>query len=128
MFIEQIKSVFMHKGENVIDVNIKAFNLGYEYFKEHYPLNNQFEIDKTSEPRALTSGNDAIAKGALDCGLKFYAGYPITPATKIMEITAKELPKLGGWTSRWMMKLQLSVLYWEPGLSLMSEMINLSVC
>ncbi len=58
---------------------------------------------------------------------KFYAGYPITLATKIMEVAAKELPKLGGWTSRWMMKLQLSVLYWEPGLSLMSEMINLSV-
>jgi 2-oxoglutarate ferredoxin oxidoreductase subunit alpha len=58
----------------------------------------RFEIDKNSEPRALTSGNDAIAKGAMDCGLKFFAGYPITPATKIMEIAAKELPKLGGWT------------------------------
>ena len=141
MFVDQIKSVFVHKGDHVIDVNIKAFNLGYEYFKEHYPLNNQFEIDKSSEPRALTSGNDAIAKGALDCGLKFFAGYPITPATRIMEIAAKELPKLGGWTLQmedeiaaigavlgaWFAGKRAMTATSGPGLSLMSEMINLSV-
>jgi len=141
MFVDQIKSVFSHKGEHVIDVNIKAFNLGYEYFKEHYPLNNKFEIDKKSEPRALTSGNDAIAKGALDCGLKFFAGYPITPATKIMEIAAKELPTLGGWTLQmedeiaaigavlgaWFAGKRAMTATSGPGLSLMSEMINLSV-
>ncbi len=141
MFIDQIKSVFAHKGEQIIDVNIKAFRLGYEYFKEHYPLNNEFEIDKKSEPRALTSGNDAIAKGALDCGLKFYAGYPITPATKIMEIAAKELPKLGGWTLQmedeiaaisavlgaWFAGKRAMTATSGPGLSLMSEMINMSV-
>ena len=141
MFVDQIKSVFVHNGDHVIDVNIKAFNLGYEYFKEHYPLNNQFEIDKTSEPRALTSGNDAIAKGALDCGLKFFAGYPITPATRIMEIAAKELPKLGGWTLQmedeiaaigavlgaWFAGKRAMTATSGPGLSLMSEMINLSV-
>ncbi len=141
MFVEQIKSVLAHKGEHVIDVNIKAFNLGYEYFKEHYPFNNQFEIEKKLEPRALTSGNDAIAKGALDCGLKFYAGYPITPATRIMEIAAKELPKLGGWTLQmedeiaaigavlgaWFAGKRAMTATSGPGLSLMSEMINLSV-
>ncbi|MGR3293811.1 MAG: 2-oxoacid:acceptor oxidoreductase subunit alpha [Candidatus Scalindua sp.] len=141
MFIEQIKSVFAHKGEHIIDVNIKAFNLGYEYFREHYPLNNEFEIDKKAEPRALTSGNDAIAKGAIDCGLKFFAGYPITPATKIMEIAAKELPKLGGWTLQmedeiaaigavlgaWFAGKRAMTATSGPGLSLMSEMINLSV-
>jgi 2-oxoglutarate ferredoxin oxidoreductase subunit alpha len=141
MFIDQIKSVFAHKGEHIIEVNIKAFNLGYEYFREHYPLNNRFEIDKRSEPRALTSGNDAIAKGAIDCGLKFFAGYPITPATKIMEIAAKELPKLGGWTLQmedeiaaigavlgaWFAGKRAMTATSGPGLSLMSEMINMSV-
>jgi 2-oxoglutarate ferredoxin oxidoreductase subunit alpha len=141
MFADQIKSVFAHKGEHIIDINIKAFRLGYEYFKENYPLNNQFEIDKKSEPRALTSGNDAIAKGALDCGLKFYAGYPITPATKIMEIAAEELPKLGGWTLQmedeiaaigavlgaWFTGKRAMTATSGPGLSLMSEMINMSV-
>ena len=141
MFIDQIKSVFAHKEEHIIDANIKAFQLGYEYFKEHYPLNNQFEIDKRSGSRALTSGNDAIAQGAIDCGLKFFAGYPITPATKIMEIAAKELPKLGGWTLQmedeiaaigavlgaWFAGKRAMTATSGPGLSLMSEMINLSV-
>ena len=141
MFIDQIKTVFAHKGEHVIDVNIKAFNLGYEYFRENYPLNNRFEFDKNAEPKTLTSGNDAIAKGAIDCGLKFFAGYPITPATMIMEIAAKELPKLGGWTLQ--MEDEIAAIgavlgasfagrramtaTSGPGLSLMSEMINLSV-
>ncbi|MBS1257551.1 MAG: 2-oxoglutarate oxidoreductase subunit KorA [Candidatus Scalindua arabica] len=141
MFVNQINSVFAHKGQHIIDVNVKAFNLGYEYFKEHYPLNNRFEIDKESEPRALTSGNDAIAKGAIDCGLKFFAGYPITPATKIMEIAAKELPKLGGWTLQmedeiaaigavlgaWFAGKRAMTATSGPGISLMSEMINMSV-
>ena len=42
------------------------------------------------------SGNEAVAKAALDSGLKFYAGYPITPSSEIMHYLARELPKNGG--------------------------------
>jgi len=35
--------------------------------------------------KKFISGNEAIAMGALDAGMKFYAGYPITPASEIME-------------------------------------------
>jgi 2-oxoglutarate ferredoxin oxidoreductase subunit alpha len=41
-------------------------------------------------------GNEACAEGALDAGLKFYAGYPITPSTEIAEFLADRLPKSGG--------------------------------
>lgn len=41
-------------------------------------------------------GNEAIAFGALAAGCRFYAGYPITPSTEIMETMALELPKVGG--------------------------------
>jgi 2-oxoglutarate ferredoxin oxidoreductase subunit alpha len=41
-------------------------------------------------------GNEAIAYGALAAGCRFYAGYPITPSTEIMETMALELPKVGG--------------------------------
>jgi len=44
----------------------------------------------------LLQGNEACAMAALDAGVRFFAGYPITPATEIAEILAKELPKLGG--------------------------------
>ncbi|NLL82400.1 MAG: 2-oxoacid:acceptor oxidoreductase subunit alpha [Tissierellia bacterium] len=44
----------------------------------------------------LMQGNEACVEGALRAGMKFYAGYPITPSTEIAEISAIELPKVGG--------------------------------
>lgn len=44
----------------------------------------------------LMQGNEAIAAGALDAGVNFYAGYPITPSTEIAEIMAGRLPRTGG--------------------------------
>jgi 2-oxoglutarate ferredoxin oxidoreductase subunit alpha len=42
------------------------------------------------------NGNQAIARGGLDAGCDFFAGYPITPATQILLIMADELPRQGG--------------------------------
>lgn len=44
----------------------------------------------------LTQGNEACVEGALAAGMKFFAGYPITPSTEIAEISAQKLPKIGG--------------------------------
>ena len=44
----------------------------------------------------LIQGNQACALGALAAGVKFFAGYPITPSTEIAEILAEELPRAGG--------------------------------
>jgi 2-oxoglutarate ferredoxin oxidoreductase subunit alpha len=44
----------------------------------------------------LIQGNEACAYGALYAGCRFYAGYPITPSSEIMEIMARELPARGG--------------------------------
>jgi len=41
-------------------------------------------------------GNEACAMGALAAGMKFFAGYPITPSTEIAEFLSVELPKVGG--------------------------------
>jgi 2-oxoglutarate ferredoxin oxidoreductase subunit alpha len=46
--------------------------------------------------RDLIKGNEAIAMGALDAGLKFYFGYPITPQNDIPEYLSFHLPKMGG--------------------------------
>lgn len=40
-------------------------------------------------------GNLASAYGAIDGGIDFFAGYPITPSSEILEAFSKELPKLG---------------------------------
>lgn len=44
----------------------------------------------------LMQGNEACVEGALYAGMRFYAGYPITPSTEIAEISAERLPRLGG--------------------------------
>jgi 2-oxoglutarate ferredoxin oxidoreductase subunit alpha len=44
----------------------------------------------------LVMGNEAVVQGALAAGCDFYAGYPITPATEIMEEMARALPPRGG--------------------------------
>lgn len=44
----------------------------------------------------MWAGNTAIAEGALAAGADFYAGYPITPSSEIMEHMARELPKREG--------------------------------
>lgn len=48
------------------------------------------------EMARLMQGNEAVAEGALAAGVRFFAGYPITPSTEIAEIMARRLPKLGG--------------------------------
>ena len=44
----------------------------------------------------LMEGNEAIAWGAIDSGCRFFAGYPITPATTIFNTMLKLLPPLKG--------------------------------
>ena len=66
----------------------------------HPPLikgsGGDLSAERAVEEKILISGNEAIARGALDAGLKLYFGYPITPATPIMEYLAKALPQRGG--------------------------------
>lgn len=45
---------------------------------------------------AFLLGNEAVVEGALAAGCSFYAGYPITPSTEIMECMAKRLPHVPG--------------------------------
>lgn len=46
--------------------------------------------------RVLMQGNQACVHGAIYAGMRFYAGYPITPSTEVAEGCARELPKIGG--------------------------------
>src|SRR5512141_2697977 len=50
----------------------------------------------TAAEAQVLSGNEAVAHGALAAGVRFFAGYPITPSTEIAELMAAELPKVGG--------------------------------
>lgn len=44
----------------------------------------------------LMQGNEAAVEGAIAAGMRFFAGYPITPSTEIAEHSAVRLPQEGG--------------------------------
>lgn len=44
----------------------------------------------------VLQGNEACTKGALYAGCRFFAGYPITPSTEIIEMMSSEMQKAGG--------------------------------
>lgn len=46
--------------------------------------------------RALATGCELVAQAAMDAGCRFFAGYPITPASQIFEVLTRELPARGG--------------------------------
>jgi 2-oxoglutarate ferredoxin oxidoreductase subunit alpha len=99
-FRKVIERKFMPKGEKVADANLKSFEAGYAYALKTFAdrMKKVFVREGKAEgpEKVLLSGNVAISQAALDAGLELYFGYPITPATPIMEYLAKALPERGG--------------------------------
>jgi 2-oxoglutarate ferredoxin oxidoreductase subunit alpha len=99
-FHDVIQKKFAAKGEAVLEANLKCFDAGYRYARDSFAGRTEPLLavpeGKESADKVLLSGNVAIARGALDANLKLYFGYPITPATPIMEYLAKALPEKGG--------------------------------
>jgi 2-oxoglutarate/2-oxoacid ferredoxin oxidoreductase subunit alpha len=94
-----VTNVYKRKGEKVVDINIRAIEAGEKYVREHYastPSGYDLSADRVDGDRLIMMGNDAIAYGALVGGCRFMAGYPITPATDVLEWMAKYLPQYGG--------------------------------
>jgi len=54
------------------------------------------ERQKKREEVKILQGNEAIVEGALAAGCRFFAGYPITPASEIAELMARTLPHING--------------------------------
>ncbi len=94
------KARYGKKKQIVIDSNVNSFLEGFSWAKENLKKVDSFSFKGVKIPnqteKLIINGNQLVAQAALDADLKFYAGYPITPATKIMEILSKELPKYGG--------------------------------
>lgn len=54
----------------------------------------------TQERHTTLSGNDAIAKAALEAGARFFGGYPITPSTEVLEYAARNIFSCGAGAGR----------------------------
>ncbi|HET6399275.1 MAG TPA: 2-oxoacid:acceptor oxidoreductase subunit alpha [Candidatus Thermoplasmatota archaeon] len=87
---------FKGKNPKLLESNDQAVDAAYRFVqgldKKH---EGSLQVGQHDPDRELLNGNDAIALGALYAGIDFYAGYPITPASSILEALAAEMPKLG---------------------------------
>ncbi|MCS7245637.1 MAG: 2-oxoacid:acceptor oxidoreductase subunit alpha [candidate division WOR-3 bacterium] len=86
------------KGQKIADKNLEAFNVGYNYAKENIKKQDNYIVEEVEEKirTYFIMGNEALAFGAIAGGCRFYASYPITPASEVLEILSEELPKYGG--------------------------------
>jgi 2-oxoglutarate ferredoxin oxidoreductase subunit alpha len=92
-----IRHRFARKSDKIVQMNLDALRTGGRWVRENVRKELPFKFFyTTAPPKILMTGNDAIAYGALHAGCRFMAGYPITPATEIMEWLAKYLPMYGG--------------------------------
>jgi len=101
-----LKERFAAKGEEVVRQNLVCLRAGADYVRAE--VEAKVEVKKEAgtcpcalpklgrEPRRLLlTGNHAIALGALASGLRFYAGYPMSPSTPIMEYLAAKQAEAG---------------------------------
>ncbi|HEX4646356.1 MAG TPA: 2-oxoacid:acceptor oxidoreductase family protein, partial [Verrucomicrobiae bacterium] len=88
---------FTGKDPSILNNALAAFHAGYSH-----SLGNVIETFKFAESQkkegvqVVMNGNEALGYGLLAAGIRFGAGYPITPWSDIMELLRRELPKYGG--------------------------------
>jgi 2-oxoglutarate/2-oxoacid ferredoxin oxidoreductase subunit alpha len=92
-----IEERFGGKDPTVVQNAMTCFNAGYNHSLENLLKTYQFYTpDKKDRHQVVMNGNEALAFGLIAAGVRFGAGYPITPWSDIMESLRRELPKYGG--------------------------------
>ena len=89
-----LADTFKHKGDAVVEHNVKVAQAGYDYAKDiSVPLG--YEWNYTRIKRPFITGNEAFALGAVAAGCKFYSAYPMTPASSVLHWMANHGAKCG---------------------------------
>jgi 2-oxoglutarate/2-oxoacid ferredoxin oxidoreductase subunit alpha len=92
-----IEERFGGKDPTVVQNAMTCFNAGYNHSLENLLKTYQFySPEKKDRHQVVMNGNEALAYGLIAAGVRFGAGYPITPWSDIMELLRRELPKYGG--------------------------------
>ncbi len=95
---QYVEKRFQFKAPSIIEANRRALHAGYQAMLQEtarLPWLPSLESPHPGE-RVVMTGNDATCLGALAAGCRIMSGYPITPATDIMESLTKYFPMVGG--------------------------------
>ncbi|MEM0120116.1 MAG: 2-oxoacid:acceptor oxidoreductase subunit alpha [Thermoprotei archaeon] len=94
---EAIMWRYSRRGGEVLESNMQALKIGFR-LADQLGVKPRFSFPK-GEPRLgliQITGDEAIGMGFIVGGGRFYAGYPITPASEILEYLQANLPKFNG--------------------------------
>ncbi|MBI3325062.1 MAG: 2-oxoacid:acceptor oxidoreductase family protein, partial [Candidatus Omnitrophica bacterium] len=90
-----IKERFVKKGDQVVQANLSAFDKGAEHAQANAKPGGITVGRSDGKRRLLASGNALVGFGAVAAGCRFYAAYPMTPASSILHWIAKQSVKAG---------------------------------
>jgi 2-oxoglutarate ferredoxin oxidoreductase subunit alpha len=95
-----VKDRFGGRSEDIVRNAMLAFDAGYGYPAEGL-RDCFFRLDAPAKtegarPQVTLDGNTALTYGLIAAGVRYGAGYPITPWSSIMEVLRTELSKYGG--------------------------------
>src|ERR1051325_11691800 len=92
-----ISERFGGKDQSILNNALAAFQAGYSHSLGNVIETFQFvEAQKKGGQQVVMNGNEALGYGLIAAGVRFGAGYPITPWSDVMELLRRELPKYGG--------------------------------
>ena len=93
--LDCLKEQFEQKGTETVENNQKCANAGYDFVRQNLKIKPPFRVPsaKLTRQKMLLTGCQAVALGAMASGLKFYSGYPMSPATPIMEFISSQAEK-----------------------------------
>ncbi len=92
-----IEDRFRRRGGEPLEKNLKALELGRSAAAQRPATVDRWSVrDGGAARHRLLTGNLAVALGFVVGGGRFFAGYPITPATEIMEYLQRYLPAFHG--------------------------------
>jgi 2-oxoglutarate ferredoxin oxidoreductase subunit alpha len=85
---------FVRKGQAVVDENIGVARAAYDHAGTNVTPCSE-ATPEGEKPQAWWAGNEALAMGGACAGVKFYAAYPMSPATGVLHWMAKYARDLG---------------------------------
>jgi 2-oxoglutarate ferredoxin oxidoreductase subunit alpha len=95
-----LRTHFKKLSASQFQPNIRALRIGHEFADNAGVIGKKSILSlpavKPEGERIFISGNYATAMGFMAAGGRFFAGYPITPATDVMDFLARHLPAVGG--------------------------------
>ncbi|MFQ6069607.1 MAG: 2-oxoacid:acceptor oxidoreductase subunit alpha [Candidatus Aminicenantales bacterium] len=93
-----VSEIFLKtKGKEAVEKNCQALNIGYNEAARIVDSKERHSLEvREDRERLLISGDEAIALGALAAGCRFFAAYPICPASEIWQYLALHMGKFNG--------------------------------